>query len=473
MSEESSGSSQRDPSPTGPSLVDTAQAPPLGRRDLITAVAIFIGLFALLYNSKVLQISDSKYTMLFSEQLAINQTLNVAEYFAPHVDSSDYPKAKPDTHWPRHVREVNGRLYPLYPPGTAALSSPFVAVARLFGVSTIDSDGRYNSLAEDFLQRLIAAILMAAVSVVFYFTARVCLDQRWSLLVAIAGALSTQIWSTASRGMWSHTWDIVLLALVLFHLFKEAKGQTQLRPILVATLLSWAFFVRPTAALFIIPIGLYVCLCRPKSGVLLAITGLAWLGLFIAFSYSTYESHLPIYYQKHSSKLDFSTWALALSAQLISPSRGLLVYVPVLLMCGYALIRYRQHVAPKALCLTCVIIVLFHHASIATFNNWWAGVSYGPRFSTDIVPVFVLLGVIGLRAALDFRALQAANPDTPSTERRHRVEYVVLWFCIAWGMFANGAGALTNNDWNRNPQPIKEDPMRTFDWSDPQFLRGL
>jgi hypothetical protein len=92
------------------------------------------------------------------------------------------------------------------------LSAPYVALMNASGVSAANPDQTFNEKGEETIQRSLAALLMALLAVVFK-TSRMLLPVGWSAVVALGGAFGTQIWSTASRGVWSQTWEALLLEL--------------------------------------------------------------------------------------------------------------------------------------------------------------------------------------------------------------------------------------------------------------------
>ena len=101
---------------------------------------------------------------------------------------------------------------------------------------------------------------------------------------------------------------------------------------------------------------------------------------------------------------------------------------------------------------------------------WWAGPCFGPRFLTGSVPWFVLLGVLGLRAALTWRAERAA--DALKGWRAQSAFGVAL---LVLSVFVNANGAIRQAtwEWNEGP-PLNVDlyPQRVWDWRRPQFLAG-
>ena len=190
--------------------------------------------------------------------------------------------------------------------------------------------GRYVFEVEKQWQKRLAAVATAAACVLFFLTARLLLSTRWSFLVAVSGGLATQLWSTASRAASAQTFTVLLLSLVFFLILRSAATSRPIRPVVLGTLLSWCFFVRPTAAMFIAPLTVYLFLSDRKRGTWLVVTGATWLGLFVLWSLATYETILPVYYLAHND-LSLSNLAVGLAGQLISPSRGFFVFVPAVL----------------------------------------------------------------------------------------------------------------------------------------------
>ena len=148
---------------------------------------------------------------------------------------------------------------------------------RVFlGETTIEEDGKYRFFMERIWQKRIAALLAAATCVVLFWTASPLLSPQASLLIALSAGLSTQLWSTASRDLRAHTWLVLQLSLALYLLLRWRVRCGNLRPVLLGTLLSAAFFTRPTAATIIIPITLFVLIKDRKKGIWLMSTGSVW-----------------------------------------------------------------------------------------------------------------------------------------------------------------------------------------------------
>jgi hypothetical protein len=352
------------------------------------------------------------------------------------------------------LHKVNGHVYYIMPVGGSILSAPFVRVAELADFSPVKADGSYHAAGEERLQSLLAALLMAAAGALLYFTARLAASTNASLVIALAGALGTPVWSAASRGMWSHTWNTLLWAIVAYLLLKAAARDEIPNTLLLATVLSWTYFTRPTSAIGIIAVTIYVCWRYRSAFLPYAAAGAAWFALFLYWSWSHFGAFFPEYYQ--AGRLDFSVFGTALAGQLISPGRGLLVYVPALFFLAYLLARGWRDLPHKplaALALACAGGQLF---SAAAYPHWWGGTSYGPRFLTETVVWFALL------AALATRKLRLA-------------ELAAGALLLAVSLFMNGRGAASWDAWRWNSVPahIDQTPQRLWDWRQPPFLAGL
>ncbi len=436
-------------------------------KDRIYAAIIFLVTFLVFLISPVRTVTDSRYEMMFSEHLLRQHSFSMEGSAFPSLPGKSPGEIHGrGTDLPYQLIPIGERFYYLYPVGSVILSMPYVALANSMGLSALDQNGIYNHRGELWLEAGLAALLMAAFSVIVFLTARLLLPFRWSLLIAAAAAFGTQIWSTASRAVWSHTWGVFILGFVLWLVLRAETKQTRLRPILLATCLSWLYFVRPTFSISITAIALYLLIYRRAILLPFAVTACFWLGSFVAYAQYHFGQLLPPYYQSRSFNFSTSFWE-GLAGSLISPSRGLLIYVPVLMFVAYLLVRYRQTLRTRLFVLA-ISVVGVHIIMISGFVMWWAGHSYGPRLSTDLVPWFALLGILAVEARLRWRD---KNPTQDSVVRR-RTEWSFAALLLLCSIILNGIGAISADAWHWNAQPanVDKEPGRLWDWKAPQFL---
>jgi hypothetical protein len=248
-----------------------------------------------------------------------------------------------------------------------------------------------------------------------------------------------------------------------------ANAETQpkrIRPVLLATLLAWTYFVRPTFAVPIVAVSVYLLFYHRRALPLYVLTGVLWLGAFVAYSHYYFGPLLPNYYQ--ANRLTFGTFWEAVAGNLISPSRGLLIYVPVLLFVFYLLVRYRKAWSHPRLVVLSICVVVAHLLIVSGFQPWFGGWCYGPRYCTGIVPWFALLAVLSVAARLRWNSLHPASDSS----RRWRTEFAVGALLLTISIVFNGIGALWPSSLHWNPLPINVDekPERVWEWRDPQFL---
>jgi hypothetical protein len=367
---------------------------------------------------------------------------------------------------PYQLVQVGERSYYFFPPGSAILSMPYVAVANAMGISAIDQNGIYQERGEVRIQKRLAALLMAGLSVIVFLTSRLILSFGWSLLITAATAFGTQIWSTASRAMWTQTWGIFILGFVIWLILRTETKQARLRPVLLATCLSWLYFVRLTFSGSIVAIALYVLIYHRAIFLPFLMTGCVWLAAFIGYSEYHFGRLLPPYYQADRLCFTNSFWE-AFPGNLISPSRGLFIYVPVLAFLAYLLVRYRRSCRPR-LVVMAVGVVLIHLVAISLVLPWNGGHCYGPRLSTDLVPWFALLGMLAVEARLRWRE----NNPAQDSLFRVRTEWSFAMLLLVCSVTLNGIGAISLDAWRWNALPtnVDQDSSRVWDWRHPQFL---
>lgn len=437
------------------------------KADLLAGGLIFSVTLFIFWLSPMRQVTDSRYSMMVSQCLLEHGSFALDHYAIPRLDpvyNGDYVSNGGFY----QLELVNNHIYYFFPPGSSVLSLPYVALMNAFGISAVNRDGTYNWIGETRIQASLAALLMAALASIFFHTARLVLPWTWSVLVSFAGALGTQVWSTASRGLWSETWGIFLLGLVIFMLLAQETGKLRANPVILASLLAWSYFVRPTNSIPILAISLYLFAFHRRLFLPYVVTGVLWGAGFVAYSLHNFGQVLPNYYLV--SRLRFDNFWTALAGNLVAPSSGVLVYVPALFVIAYLLARYWNDVAFPRLVVLALAVVVGHLLTISGFTIWWGGHGYGPRLTTGLVPWFVLLGVLGLQAMLKRREERALRASPLYRGLLHAAGGLLLLL----GIFINSRGAISLETWKWISWMEKTPSCSgLWSWSYPQFLAGL
>jgi hypothetical protein len=436
-----------------PTVINALRKSPF---DLCIALSLFVATFTIFLLSPVRSLGETQFTMMLGHSVLHRGTfaLDRRELRLPDqlemIGNTSKVKVLP-------LEVVNGRFYKYAPPGSAVLSVPFLLIAGTFGLTPVDANGYYDLVRELRLASLLAALLMAGFTAVSYLFSRLLLSAIASVAVALVASLGTQVWSTASRVVEPDTWTVLLLMLALYLLAARELGTARLRPILLATILSWCYFVHPTTSISIIAITAYLWLYHRAHFLRFVLTGVAWALVLAAYSWRNFHQVLPNYFQ--ANRLGFETFWEALPGNIISPARGLLIYVPVLVVVGAMLIYYRRSLPLNRLVVTGVVVVVVHLLVISGFSHWWAGHSYGPRYWTSVIPWFVLFSVSAIKAMTRRASIPAAA-------------LVVLSLC-GIVIHARGAVAEETRLWNAKPYDIDLRAGRIWNWRYPQFLAGL
>jgi hypothetical protein len=421
----------------------------VSRRELLITGLVFILCLWVFRHVPIQQVGgDDRYSMLLSENLLRHRDFTLERYDLPRPDY--------------RLEDIDEHRYYGFPPGTSVLSVPYVALMHLHGESVIRGDGSYDFNQEARLDARLAALLMAAFAAIVYLTARLLLPVRWSLVVTFASAFGTQVFSTMSRAMWSDTWGVFLVGLAVFMMLKAAVRKTPLSLPLLATIEAWAYMVRPTNSLVLLGTTIYLALMlRAIPWRFLVVAG-AWLALFVAYSWRHFHQFLPSYFA--AGRIGFSVGPWALLGNLLSPGRGLLVYVPLVASVGVLLLRYRQMSPCRGLLVLSASLICGHMIMLSGFEHWWGGHCFGARLTASLVPWIVVLEIIAVDAFRESSARRALNVAD------------AVWLAIAGvlsisSVAINSVGAFSReaSTWNVNPD-IDFRPERLWNWRRPQFL---
>ncbi len=447
------------------------QAVLLGWRDAVAAIALALALAGLFSVSPVHQLTDAQYTIVASEQLLRHGSLALDDVVLPQAPPQTPPErqhhGQPGFPYqvqvlaPTQVAPGQPKVFHWYPPGAMVLSAPIVALAHQWTpYRAIGADNRPDAFGEEHLQGIVAAVVGALYGVVLFVLARTRLSIGPSLVAATLGCLSTMIWSTSTRALWSSTWGVLLLALAWLELAQAHERKREIGPFYLATLLSWAWFCRPSFAVHIALLAGWILWRNRQLGARVAVCGGVWLLLFLAWSHATLGQWLPDYYQHGSVAL--AEFGMSLASNLASPSRGLFIYAPLTWLVVAQLWSQRHEMQANPLVRLALATCVGHLLLLAVYPCWWGGHAYGARLSVEMLPALTLLGIIAWSSR---RPAQSHGP--------RRVALVSLG---AIGIAINAQGAWEDETfaWNVHSPSLAEGPARAvWNWRNPQFLAGI
>jgi hypothetical protein len=302
------------------------------------------------------QVTDSRYALLLTETLLADRSVYLDRHFQPPLSPARFPGAQgaqdpayqASGGYPYQIEvlpdaQAAGRVLLWYPNFPSVLAIPAVLVMHAVGLRTLGSDGRYDPQAEVTMQLHLGAALTALAVALIFLVGRVWLRRGPALLLAVAFAVASPLWSTSSRAMWTSTWGIVLQLLLWLLLLRSlrpaspqrlggepstgsAPARVTLSPWLAGTLCAWLYFCRPALAVEIVAVMAWLAYVDRQAAWRTAWVGAAWASLFGLWSWVHTGDFLPSYYRH--THLGVGHLGEGLYGSLLSPGRGLLVYTP-------------------------------------------------------------------------------------------------------------------------------------------------
>lgn len=332
---------------------------------------------------------------------------------------------------------VDGHARSSYPLGAAFTALPVFAAADLLRPGVVAAavreylageDGNESAVLAMRLERLAAAVI-AAGSVLFLWrlTGAGGIPPWGRGVLTVAYAFGTSLFSSGSQALWTHGASCLWLMIMLAALF---RGGGTARALLAAgAAAGWAVFCRPTNAVPLAVLGVWVLLRERRraagfvAGGLVVVVAMAWLN-FAGYG------HVLGGAAGRAGRLGGVNLA-ALAGVLVSPSRGLLVYSPFLcvpLVAGAWLLRR----APAGYGAACWVAALAYIGFYAGWPLWGGGASFGPRLLTDVLPFIFAAWVAAWPAGL---ARAGARAGTVA---------LVAFGCLVHGLGARGG----DRGWN-------------------------
>ncbi|MGH7264705.1 MAG: hypothetical protein ACREMB_07595 [Candidatus Rokuibacteriota bacterium] len=418
----------------------------------VSKAGVLLALASLLvYNANLREISsaDTISTRLLPVAVIRDHGVTLDRYFRD---------IEPTPYW---VQRVGGHYVSSYPILPALLAVPvYLVPVVLFGD---ESWSLLNLLAK------VSASLFAALSVTLvYLAARRVAPERHGpgapVAVALIYAFGTSTWSVASQGLWGHGPAQLFMAAAIYAALRGAvDGRFFAASGLAAGLMVAS---RPTTILVAAALLAYGLRRDLPSG----IRGVVGFGAatapvvlynvrYFGSLQGGYGHVIALQETIHGVAGAWSTpLGEGLLGLLLSPSRGLLVYSPILALAVVGVVSSvalpRGHLLHYlALGLGASLLVL------GKYSVWWAGHSFGPRLLGDFLPALAVF-FVPIWGRL--------------TRRRAGRALVLVLFAVSVAVQLVGAFYYPSPrevDWNTSPRPVGLSRHRLWDWEDSQILR--
>jgi hypothetical protein len=446
---------------------------------------LFVGLLVI-YNINLRQVSShDTYASRFVPISILRDGDLILDEFVPEP----LKRQAEDELFADYFVNVRGHFYDSHPPVGPLLALPVYALPVWIGIP-----GRAELVANMF-SKLAASIMVALSAVVLFRASRRLLSATLTsdahgveyatpvaFIGAIAFGLGTPAWSTASLAMWTHTPTVLGFAIALWAL-------TMGRPGVAGVAAAAAWFSRPATAPAAALLGLYLLHRTVRAGwtspaavhrradVLRFSAGAALTGLTgILYNYWLFGNAVggaPFRTEQWVKELGATgmftgSLPIGLAGLTVSPSRGILIYSPIVLVAVYGAVRaWRSPLAPDGAAEgfgRSDAVLLARYTSLAAlailltyskFIVWWGAHGYGPRYLTDAMPFVGLLFVLGLW------------PLARRTSRA-RIMRTAAAVALVYSIFIQAVGAFCwPESWTLNNDPPYR--YRLWDWRDSQI----
>ena len=284
-------------------------------------------------------------------------------------------------YWIVHVPD--GHAASLYPVVTPVLLAPLYLPAVLYLNHEGWTDQRLDQVAR-IMEKLLASLMAALSSALLYLLLRRRADAGSAVLLTVAYAFGTTTWVISSQALWQHGMGQLLVVLTLL----AVTGPSTLWRTLWAGLLCGLLAGnRPPDAILALALGGYGLFWARRRAPLLAAAAAVPAGLVLLYNL-TISGHFAGAYGVAGKRAFLQHHLLpGIAGLLFSPVRGLFVFSPFLLFLPL-IFRFR----PRGLALH-----LAMGAGIALQlllygkSDWRGGISFGPRYMTDLMPLLILM----------------------------------------------------------------------------------
>lgn len=324
------------------------------------------------------------------------------------------------TETPSYVRHVNGHYVSDYPVGAPLLALPVYLPSAL---GAVNAEGSFPVS----LEKLAAAVIVAASAVVLLALLRRLVDGTWALVITAVYALASSSLSVSSQALWQHGASQFALVWALY-CFVRARRERWWAG-LSGLPLAMSIVIRPTDAVLVAPLAFYLVVRHPRSAAVAGLFALLPVGFHVWYNITYFGDALRTQLPLPFTGTTHWTTPLGegLSGLLLSPGRGLIVYSPVFLFSSVGLIwawRRGGDGLLRAVGTGTILSVLLY----AKWFMWMGGGTYGPRYLADLSP--------GLSLALY---------PLGETLARSRALKIAFALAVAWSMGAHAIGAFADD----------------------------
>ena len=347
----------------------------------------------------------------------------------------------------------DGHLISLYPPVVPVLIAPLYLPAGGYLHLRGWTDARLDHVAK-VMEKLAASLIAALSAALLYLVLRRRATARDALLLTMAYAFGTTTWVISSQALWQHGMAQLLLVGALLLVTGPCTAPRALAAGLLCGLIAAN---RPPDVILAAALGAYALFWAGWRRLAFLTAGLALpAGLLLFYNLGVAGNIAGGYGLRGSAAFFHHNLLAGVAGILISPTRGLFVFSPFLVFLFLAwryLPRDRRERALTAAMGIAVVMQILLYAKA----DWRAGVSWGPRYMTDLLPflMWMLVPVVSVLRGAGRLLFQSAVG--------------VAIFIEAIGAFCYTGAA----DWVFFAEPAPHEMRAMWNWRNAPFLAAL
>ena len=368
------------------------------------------------------------------------------------------------------LAEGRGHFISAYPIVTPILITPLYAILYIIMKIIdypIDIFNPGFRLIIMLMEKTSASLIASASSVFIFLTVKELTNHKNAIVSVIIFAIATNTWAISSQGLWQHGTVELLLSMMIYLIIINEKNKN-MRYIFYLGFLSGLFiFNRPSESILLLPILYYIFKLNQKSVLLYYFCFMMLSSApFILYNFYFFDNLFGGY----SSLLSLFTFnsqiAIRFIGLLISPSRGLFIYTPILLLSLFGFLKIRK-ISNENIKLVLFIFapsIILQILLYSCFKVWWAGWSYGPRFLTGMLPILIIFLSLYLEEHIDFNRL--------NIKKALSISLIFILLLISIFVQIVGVFYYPSGSWDADPN-IDLHPERLWDWEDTQIMRSF
>ena len=361
------------------------------------------------------------------------------------------------------VTEARGHIVSRYPlaPGLLSLIFDWPQVAILDVIQPNweqESADAYITLIAKNTQALISAIL----GVMILQLLRNLGLRSVALPATLIATLGSSLWSIASQAPWQHGPAALALTASLLLLSGPEVGRTRLIFAGLAAGMLAAF--RPIDVVLSVALFGWVLYRHRRGIVWFSIFPIVVAACLVGYNHWCFGDIRGGYADLQGK--DGSTFAQCWDTRfsdgalgtLFSPNRGLFIFTPWIAVALLTLPMIAKNIRPHSLVRWMLLALIPYFVLLAKYRWWNAGWCFGPRYWTDVIPLFTVL----LGFSLDW-ARQWCRP---------LLGVYVIAFTVSVVIHLIGV-LYYPSSWDSWPENSDENRQRLWCWRDSELTRSL